>query len=175
MTSLSFIRNNQLFEMKKDALTNKPEDLKIVYLVGLTLRLCRTACKSGLLSMEEELHYCKDAPGYYIDFVKMVCDGSDPDYIIEYASVMYYLNHDRGERFRIFVSLYLLLFLQDGCRDLEIWYFAKLLMKPGELDELDKLDVAGCFDGSTHDDRMHDRVKHYLNQEEVGKLLSGDI
>ena len=154
--------------MKKDALTNKPRDIKIADLVGLTLRLCRKACEEGLLSTEYEVHARKDIPKYYIEFVRLICDGCDPDYIIEYASIIYYMSCDRGERFRIFVSLYLLLFIQDGCRAIEIDYFARLFMDPEE-----RSDTTCCYDESAHKEEMHDRAKHYLSQEEVGRLLSG--
>ncbi len=101
-------------------------------------------------------------------------DGADPDYIVEYGSIHYYMNNDSGERFKIFVSLYLVLMLQLGDRDCVIWYIAKQMLSDDEREEMSVLDAKREEKmGSGKPRSIHDINNLYLSQDEVNALLSG--
>ncbi len=171
-----FTENLQLSEMKKDALSNKPAGVRVVDIVKLILILTRVATEKGLLDVEIVMARYKDISEYFREFVLLIVDGADPDYIIEYGSIHYYMSHDRGERFRIFVSLYLLLLMQAGDQDYSIWYTAKNMLGEDERMEISGLDIIrneklGVFPRSVHD--KVDINKLYVSQDEINEMLSG--
>lgn len=171
-----FTENPQLYEMKKDALSNKPAGVRVVDNAKLILILTRVATEKGLLDVEIVMARYNDISEYFRELVLLIVDGADPDYIIEYGSIHYYMSHDRGERFRIFVTLYLLLLMQAGDQDYSIWYTAKNMLSEDERMEISALDILrgerlGVFPRSVHD--KVDINKLYISQDEINEMLSG--
>ncbi|MCR5789889.1 MAG: hypothetical protein K6G83_08370 [Lachnospiraceae bacterium] len=160
--------------MKKDALSHKPAGLRVVDILKLILILSRVVQKEGLLSMEDMVGDFEDIPEYLREFVLLIVDGADPDYIVEYGSIHYYMSSDRGERFKIFFSLYLILLLQLGGRDCMIWYIAKHMLNDDERQEMSELDAKRNEKlGPGKPRSIHDIDRLYLSQDDINTLLNG--